>query len=134
MAKYEPLGEYLRGQDNDLVRMSFADIERVTGVALPPSATRHRPFWSNNPHNSVMTQVWLDAGFESEQVDMVRRTLAFRRVREPKVPEGVDGKPFHPLYGYMQGMIRVMPGVDVTQGSDAEWAAHSQVGADTRES
>ena len=123
MAKYEPLGEYLRGHDTDLVRMSFADIERVTGVALPPSATRHRPFWSNNPHNSVMTKVWLDAGFESEQVDMARCTLVFRRVREPKIPDSLDGKPFHPLYGYMQGMIRVMPGVDVARPAGADWIA-----------
>ena len=122
MAKYEPLGEYLKAQEQTLVRMSFADIERVTGVALPPSDTRHRPFLSNNPHNSVMTQVWLDAGFESEQVDMVRCTLAFRRVREPKIPEDAGGKPFHPLYGYLQGMIRVMAGVDISQPAGADWA------------
>ncbi|HEY5378623.1 MAG TPA: hypothetical protein VIJ78_03700 [Pseudolabrys sp.] len=102
--------------------MTFSEIERVTGVKLPPSAIKHRPWWSNNPDNSVLTKVWLDAGFESEQVDMEKRKLVFRRVRAAKAGEGEE-KPFHPLYGYMKGLIRVMPGVDITQPADPEWAA-----------
>src|SRR5579864_9300671 len=102
MSKYEPLGEYLKKQDRERVPMTFAEIERVTGVKLPASATKHRPWWSNNPTNSAMTQVWLDAGYESEQVDMAARKLVFHRVKGPKAPVGdEDEKPFHPLYGYM---------------------------------
>jgi hypothetical protein len=81
MAKYEALGEFLRRQQGERVPMTFAEIERVIGARLPPSARKHRPWWSNSPTNSVMTQVWLDAGFESEQVDMAGRRLVFRRVR-----------------------------------------------------
>jgi hypothetical protein len=129
MAKYEPLGEYLKKQGSERVPMTFAEIERVTGVKLPPSATKHRPWWSNNPDNSVMTKVWLDAGYESEQVDMAARKLVFRRVRGskgPVAPRGEGGPqqdaPFHPAYGAMQGLIRIMPGVDLTQPADPEWA------------
>ncbi|HET7848573.1 MAG TPA: hypothetical protein VFL51_05870 [Pseudolabrys sp.] len=122
MSKYTPLADYLKGQGRDSVPMTFAEIERVTGVKLPPSARKHRPWWSNNPHNSAMTRVWLDAGFESEQVDMQKRKLVFKRVRKPK-GEDAEEKPFHPLYGYMKGLIRVMPGVDLTQPADPEWAA-----------
>jgi hypothetical protein len=123
MSKYEPLGEYLKRQDKDRVPMTFAEIERVTGAKLPPSAARHRPWWSNNAKNSVMTKVWLDAGFESEQVDMQARKLVFRRVRGPKASgEGSDEKPFHPLWGYMKGLVRVMPGTDLTQPADPDLA------------
>jgi len=122
MSKYEPLGEYLKKQDKERVPMTFAEIERVTGVKLPPSALKHRPWWSNNAKNSVMTKVWLDAGYESEQVDMEKRKLVFKRVRAPK-GEGAEEKAFHPLYGYMKGLIRIMPGVDITQPADPEWAA-----------
>ena len=124
MSKYEPLGTFLKKQGRERVPMTFAEIERVTGVKLPPSALKHRPWWSNNPDNSVMTKVWLDAGFESEQVDMEKRRLVFKRVRKAKAAggEGVE-KPFHPLYGYMKGLIRVMPGVDLTQPADPDWAA-----------
>lgn len=31
-------------------------------------------------------------------------------------------KAFHPLYGYMQGVVRIMPGIDLTQPADPEWA------------
>lgn len=134
MSKYEPLGEYLKAQDKDLVPMTFADIERVTGVKLPASAIKHRPWWSNNPDNSVMTKVWLDAGYESEQVDMAKRKLVFRRVRGAKAGEDEE-KPFHPLWGYMKGLVRVMPGVDLTQPADPEWAARldAEYGPEKRE-
>jgi hypothetical protein len=73
-----------------------------------------------------MTKVWLDAGFESEQVDMPARKLAFRRVRKPKAPSAAEQfcaeKPFHPLYGRGKGLMRVMPGTDLTQPADPEWA------------
>jgi hypothetical protein len=120
------LGEYLKRQRGDRVPMTFAEIEKVIKTKLPASAHKHRPWWSNNPNNSVMTKVWLDAGFESAQVDMPARKLVFRRVRKPKAEgaaaQSAGGKPFHPLYGAMKGLIRVMPGTDLTQPADPEWA------------
>jgi hypothetical protein len=125
MSKYSGLGEYLRRQHGDRVPMTFADIERIAGTKLPASAHKHRPWWSNNPDNSVMTKVWLDAGFESEQVNIAARKLVFRRVRKPRsaaaLPHGE--KPFHPLYGAMKGLVRVVPGTDLSQPADPEWAA-----------
>jgi hypothetical protein len=123
MSKYAPLADYLKKQQRDRVPMTFAEIEKVTGVKLPPSATRHRPWWSNNPNNSVMTKIWLDAGFESEQVDMAGRKLVFKRVRGATASERPgEEKPFHPLYGYMKGLVRMMPGVDITQPADPDLA------------
>ncbi len=29
--------------------MTFSEIEKVTGVKLPPKAQHHRAWWSNNP-------------------------------------------------------------------------------------
>jgi PHD/YefM family antitoxin component YafN of YafNO toxin-antitoxin module len=86
MSKYEALGEFLKRQSNQRVTMSFAEIERIIGAKLPPSARKHRPWWSNNPTNSAMTQIWLAAGYESEQVDMAARRLVFRRVRSVEGP------------------------------------------------
>jgi hypothetical protein len=139
MSKYDALGEYLKRQRGDLVPMTFAEIEKVTRAKLPPSAHKHRPWWSNNARNSVMTKVWLDAGFASEQVDMPARKLVFRRVRGPQ-PAGAAApsageKPFHPAYGAMKGLIRIMPGTDLTQPADPEWADRldAQYGKEKRE-
>lgn len=122
MSKYEPLGEYLKKQDKERVPMTFAEIERVTGVKLPASAMKYRPWWSNNAQSHVMTKVWLAAGFESEQVDMAGRKLVFRRVRKPRSAAGGQEKPFHPAWGAMKGLVRIMPGVDITQPADPELA------------
>jgi len=133
MSKYEPLGRYLRKQGKDLVPLSFAEIERIIGAKLPASA-RYRAWWSNNDFNSVMTKVWLDAGYESEQVDMQKGKLVFRRVRTPKA-EGATGEEFiHPAYGAMKGLVRIMPGVDIAQPADPELADYldAKYGAEKR--
>jgi hypothetical protein len=125
MSKYSALGDYLKRQRGERVSMTFAEIEKVAGVKLPPSARKHRPWWSNNAKNSVMTRVWLDAGFESEQVDLSARKLVFRRMRKPNEADAAQStgeKPFHPAYGMMQGLVRIMPGTDLTQPADPEWA------------
>jgi hypothetical protein len=126
MSKYRALGDYLKQQRRDAVPMTFGEIEKIIGAKLPPSAHKHRPWWSNNGKNHVNAKAWLDAGFESEQVDIPARKLVFRRLRGAK-PDGAAAqsageKPFHPLYGMMQGLIRVMPGTDLTQPADPEWA------------
>lgn len=127
MSKYERLGEFLRSQPAESVPLSFADIERITNAILPASAHKHRPWWSNNPTNSVMTQVWLDAGFESEQVDMAGRRLVFRRVRTPATDAAQpsvtsERMQEHPLRGALKGMARIAPGVDLTAPADPTWA------------
>jgi hypothetical protein len=124
MSKYSALGDYLKRQRDDLVPLTFAEIEKIIGNKLPGSSNV-RAWWSNNDFNSVMTKVWLRAGFKSEQVDMKARKLVFRRVRKPKAnaPAAAGGEePFHPAYGMMQGLVRIMPGTDLTQPADPEWA------------
>lgn len=128
MSKYEPLGDYLRKQQRTLIPMTFAEIERVVGTKLPKSQC-YPAWWSNNPWNNVMTQVWLDAGFQTEQVDVTRRKLVFRRVSAPPPIIENDSAPstsagtskHHPLIGWMKGTVTIAPGVDLTQPADPEW-------------
>jgi hypothetical protein len=130
MGKYEALGQFLRKQRAREIPMTFAEIERVTGTKLPPSAHKHRPWWSNNSRNSVMTKVWLDAGFHTEQVDMGGRKLVFRRVRgqgEAFGPGPDNGSPgsggvkHHPMLGALKGLVQIMPGTDLTEPADPSW-------------
>lgn len=125
MSKYNTLSDYLKRQPGERVPMTFAQIEKIIGGTLPASAYKYRPWWGNNSSNHVNAKAWLDAGFESEQVEMEARKLVFRRVRKPwsgpAQPQGE--KPFHPLYGAMKGLVRVMPGTDLSQPADPEWGA-----------
>jgi hypothetical protein len=139
MSKYAGLGDYLKRQRGDLVPMTFAEIEKVTHSKLPASA-RYRAWWSNNDFNSVLTKVWIAAGFKSEQVDMKGRKLVFRRVHKREqtadaLQPGNEEKPFHPAYGMMKGLVRIMPGTDLTQPADPEWADRldAEYGPDIRE-
>ena len=108
--------------------MSFAEIERVIGAKLPYSADSHRAWWSNNPTNNVMTQAWLDAGFESEQVDLKNRRLVFRRARPSSPSPTSSGSPAPvagasnklALFGWLKGTV-VVHG-DLTEPADPDWA------------
>ena len=132
MGKYEPLGQFLREQRTQEVPITFREIEKITGVKLPPKAQHHRAWWSNNPGNNVMTKVWLAAGYESAQVDIEARKLVFRRVSKASHATGgfaePAAKPYktkdgrHPAFGALKGMIRIPPGVDLTEPADPEWA------------
>jgi hypothetical protein len=123
--KYAPLTTYLRAKRGSQVRMTFAEIERVIGARLPPSASSHRAWWSNNPLNNVMTRAWLEAGFESEEVDLSGRKLVFRRMASratsptPSVPsDGSSNK--LALFGWLQGTVASSG--DLTEPADPEWA------------
>lgn len=131
MSKYEPLKNYLRKQSTAHVRMTFAEIERLIGAPLPPSARKHRAWWSNNPSNSVITEAWLNAGFNTEQVDMAQGKLVFHRVRDEEPPRSppqvsakdADLKNHHPLFGMLKGLMRIAPGTDLTQPADPRWGS-----------
>lgn len=133
MGKYQPLQQFLEKQKLREVPMSFAEVERVLGFKLPPSQN-HRAWWSNNPTNNVMTKAWLSAGYETEKVDLDRKRLVFKRIAEAKSRLGpqvgtaskvnaveAGSEKIHPLIGWMKGLTKVAPGVDLTEPSDPDW-------------
>jgi hypothetical protein len=126
MAKYSALADFLRAQMRNQVPMTFAEIEQIVDAKLPASH-RYRSWWSNNSFNSVMTQAWLDAGFESTKVDMKKRTLVFRRIDRKRRDPADDAlkRPAvskkHPSFGALKGLIRIAPGTDLTEPADPEW-------------
>jgi hypothetical protein len=125
MGKYEPLGAFLRDQHAPEVALTFSQIERITGVKLPPKAQHHRAWWSNNPSNNVMTRVWLEAGYESARVDISARKLVFRQVGKAtgatKPAPGAKKGERHPLFGALKDVTYIPPGIDLTEPADPDW-------------
>jgi hypothetical protein len=67
MAKYDPLGRYLRRKGASEIALSFADIERIIGDMLPKSAERPQ-WWANEAAASsrhVQVQAWRDVGYDA---------------------------------------------------------------------
>ncbi|HWB54594.1 MAG TPA: HNH endonuclease [Tepidisphaeraceae bacterium] len=85
MSKYTKLAEYLRHNSKDQVRLAFADIERILGATLPPSAYKYKQWWQNSRSDDshVQAREWQDAGWEKEDVNLAGQRVTFRRV--PKI-------------------------------------------------
>src|SRR5271154_1858941 len=83
MAVYEPLGQYLQNSGFGEVPMTFQQVEKIIGRKLPASAYRHRPWWANEARGHSHAKAWLEAGYETEQVDMTAKKLVFVRTTEP---------------------------------------------------
>jgi hypothetical protein len=131
MARYSALSDYLRAQKRNNVPMTFNQIERLIGRKLPASH-RYRSWWSNNSFNSVMTKAWLDAGFESANVDMKKQSLVFRKIEgNKKMRDAADiakraaVSKRHPMFGALKGLICVVPGTDLTEPADPEWGSNA---------
>lgn len=117
MSKYTPLTRHLANRDLERIAMTFDQIEKLLGFPLPPSSRKHRAWWSNNPSNSVMTKAWLEAGYQSEQVDLEHEKLVFARLNAVEPAQTLAQSPGgdHPLYGCMAGMITIGEGTDLTE-------------------
>lgn len=103
MGKYEPLGQFLKKQKADHIKMSFAEIEELIGAKLPKSSKSHRAWWSNNPTNNVMTKEWLSAGFETVDVELDCERLVFRKIKSAHAEQKHTNQ--KSIFGCMKGMV-----------------------------
>ncbi len=143
MSKYEPLGAFLKAKAAGEIPLTFREVERVLGRKLPPSAYRHRPWWANEAAGHVHAKAWLEAGYETAQVDMDGKKLIFRRTAygEPPMSPHTGMAEQHsdykhddyvipstiskaPIFGALKGLLWIEPGYDLTSPvyTGEEWA------------
>ncbi len=120
MSIYQPLENYLKEQTFAEVPMTFGDIAAVLGRSLPKSAFHHRPWWANESAGHSHAKAWLNAGFETAQVDMAGQKLVFRRAAPRPTGSPSRGlaewsRDFRPaasangLFGAMKGTFTILP-------------------------
>ena len=111
MTKYAPLTRYLQSKPETRLPLTFAELERLLGFPLPPSARKHRAWWANNPASHVNAAAWHEAGFQSQDVDLQGEKLMFVKLNISGEPQS---KPRHPLWGCMKDMMWIDPTLDLT--------------------
>ncbi len=84
MSKYTPLRRFLESQSGNRAALSFQEVERILGFALPPSARKHQPWWANTGGSHVHAAAWLDAGWRTAKVEMSNERLVFVREGVPR--------------------------------------------------
>jgi hypothetical protein len=135
MGKYDPLAKFLKLQPSAQLPMTFKEVEAVLGTSLPPSAHQYPAWWSNDITSHVQAKAWLNAGYETQQVDMEAKTLVFKCVHpaSPKLELAESQHGFrhetsaetpkrHPLIGALKGWLIIEPGYDLTEPAMPEWA------------
>jgi hypothetical protein len=135
MSKYAALRRFFSTQIANELPMSFQEVENIIGAALPSSAHRYPSWWANDLATHVQAKAWLDAGYETQNVDIVAKKLVFKRVSSPRSARAGMSEPqhvfkhgnepmaaTHPMIGALKGLLLIEPDYDLTQPAMPEWA------------
>ena len=60
----------------------FAEIEKIIGGSLPPSARQHRSWWANDTTSHVQSRQWLSVGWRVSSVSLTAEIATFYRIDE----------------------------------------------------
>lgn len=77
--KYIALTSYLENLDRKMVILSFDEVKRINDDYLPDSAYKYAEWWSNNPKGHTHAFGWLNAGYQTTNVNMIAQTVMFRK-------------------------------------------------------
>jgi hypothetical protein len=129
MGKYEALHDFLTRERATELPMSFSDVERVLSFRLPRSAREYRAWWANEEAGSHShARAWIEAGYQTADVDMAGERLVFRRAAGaagPGTPARKRGtflvNGHHPVFARMAGTVTIPDDFDATEPADPKW-------------
>lgn len=76
--KYRALWQWLRSQEGEELRLSFADVEQILDMPLPPSARNHLPHWDGY-QGTALGRAIRDAEWRASQVSLTDERVTFLR-------------------------------------------------------
>lgn len=74
--KYIALTSFLEKNSAEIVKLTFKDIERIIGEKLPESAYKYPALWANSESHTIAFE-WLNAGYISQNVNILDHTIEF---------------------------------------------------------
>jgi hypothetical protein len=100
MYHYQPLKDFLAARGDRSVNLSFAEIEKLLGRRLPPSARGavSRQWWANTESHS-QARAWLSLGRKAK-LNLEEGAITFSRPASPTtVPDTIliDRSELHPV-------------------------------------
>lgn len=86
MGVYDPLNQYPASSKEDVIKMTFSEIENLLGRPLPKSASKYSAWWENegrlgysSPNSHSHARAWLDAGYKVAKLDIGGMGVTFIR-------------------------------------------------------
>ena len=79
MSRYSSLTEHLLDDEEDVVTLTFAQLDEIVGT-LPPSARKYAAWWANSSSSAHQSKYWLDAGRRARP-DLAEERVHFSRTQ-----------------------------------------------------
>lgn len=79
MSKYIKLHQFLSDLAENQWSASFSKVESILGFRLPKSARKYPAWWSNTTKGHSYAAAWLEAGWETENLNLTAERVTFRR-------------------------------------------------------
>ena len=92
MSKYQIFEEYLSNCTDDILHLTFSQIERILGFKLPASNYQYAPAWANNISHQLPA-VWMKAGFRAENLNLTQQTITLKRISLPETSTDTQKRP-----------------------------------------
>lgn len=82
-SKYSGLTKHLkyRASFTNIVKLSLAQIDGLIGDNLPMSAYKTKNWWKNTS-KSLRARAWIDAGWETSEVNLEKGYVIFHKVKQ----------------------------------------------------
>ena len=76
--KYRYLADYLASSGEDIIDLTFTELEKIIRSKLPDSCRKHRAIWANSDSHSIAV-AWIAAGYRTTTVDITGERVRFER-------------------------------------------------------
>ncbi|PSN11150.1 transcriptional regulator [filamentous cyanobacterium CCT1] len=90
-SKYYRLFEYLQHCPQEVVTLTFAEIESLMGYSLPPSARTKQSWWGNRD-SALHAGAWITAGYQASSVDLEQQSVTFQTFQAAYNVQSKDGE------------------------------------------